>query len=446
MHLKKPLAAAIISLSASMAHSVTIDNPGFEDGLNDWIEVDPASTSGVAFSGSGSLKISGSPGRVHQNVDIDRNTNYTLSAYVRGEGEIIIQTGSSNGPGFRSTQFDVSDWTKVELDFNSGSATTTQVGAKYTDSGDVRFDNFELSEAGGSTAPTPTPTPTSPTPTPTPTGNLDRNAPPSDNFDLSEWGLDTPIDFDRDGDSDRIVPEDLQGYEDDFFNTGSDGGMVFTSFVGSPRTSTGTSFPRSELREVIGGDQDAGAGDTEVGPVNWVFSSTSSSVQNRSGGVDGTLRATLAVNHVTTTGDGTHPGRVIIGQIHATENEPCRLYYRKLPGNSRGSIYFVHEEEDGDETRINLIGSESSSQSNPADGIELDEVFSYIIDAEGDDLTVTLIREGKSDIVREFDMSNSGYDQSDQYMYFKAGAYTQNNTGDDDDFDEVTFYLSLIHI
>ena len=435
MYLKKPLSVAILSLSASFTHAITLENPGFENGMDGWIEVDPASISDVAFAGSNSLKISGSPGRVHQNVDIDRNTDYTLSAYVRGEGEIIIQTGSSNGPGFRSTQFDVSDWTKVELDFNSGSATTTQIGAKYTDSADVRFDDFELSTTG-STTPTPTPT----TPTPTPTGDLDPDAPPSDNFDLSEWGLDTPIDFDNDGDSDRIVPEDLQGYEDDFFNTGSDGGMVFRSLVGNPRTSTGTSFPRSELREVIGGDQNAGAGDTEIGPVNWVFSTTSSSVQNQSGGVDGTLRATLAVNHVTTTGSGTHPGRVIIGQIHATENEPCRLYYRKLPGNSNGSIYFVHEEEGGDETTVNLIGGESSSLSNPSDGIALDEVFSYIIDAEGDDLTVTLIREGKPDIVRDFDMSNSGYDQSDQYMYFKAGAYTQNNTGDPDDFDEVTFY------
>ena len=27
-----------------------------------------------------------------------------------------------------------------------------------------------------------------------------------------------------------------------------------------------------------------------------------------------------------------------------------------------------------------------------------------------------------------------------EWMYFKAGAYLLNKTGDDDDFDEVTFY------
>ena len=37
--------------------------------------------------------------------------------------------------------------------------------------------------------------------------------------------------------------------------------------------------------------------------------------------------ATLAVNHVTTTGEKYQIGRVIIGQIHAKDDEPVRLYY-----------------------------------------------------------------------------------------------------------------------
>ena len=35
---------------------------------------------------------------------------------------------------------------------------------------------------------------------------------------------------------------------------------------------------------------------------------------------------------------------------------------------------------------------------------------------------------------------SSGYDVPDEWMYFKAGAYTQNNTGNETDFDQVTFY------
>ena len=33
-----------------------------------------------------------------------------------------------------------------------------------------------------------------------------------------------------------------------------------------------------------------------------------------------------------------------------------------------------------------------------------------------------------------------GYNVSDEYMYFKLGAYTQNNTGEGRDYDQVTVY------
>ena len=37
-------------------------------------------------------------------------------------------------------------------------------------------------------------------------------------------------------------------------------------------------------------------------------------------------------------------------------------------------------------------------------------------------------------------MSLSGYDQAGQYMYFKAGAYLQDSTGNPDDYAEVVYY------
>ena len=55
-------------------------------------------------------------------------------------------------------------------------------------------------------------------------------------------------------------------------------------------------------------------------------------------------------------------------------------------------------------------------------------------------LTFTLSRTGKADIIRQVDMSNSRFDESGQYMYFKAGVYVQNNTGNEDDFTQATFY------
>jgi len=174
---------------------------------------------------------------------------------------------------------------------------------------------------------------------------------------------------------------------------------------------------------------------------NWVFSSNTQQDRAQAGAVDGVLTGTLAINRVTTTGDSGQVGRVIFAQIHANDDEPLRLYYRKLPENELGSIYFAHEDRHvDDDIYVNMVGSRDSDQSNPSDGVALDEVFSYEIVAEGNDLQVTLIRDGKSDIVREFDMSDSGYDDSGQYMYFKLGAYGQDNTGDGDDFSQVTYY------
>ena len=36
--------------------------------------------------------------------------------------------------------------------------------------------------------------------------------------------------------------------------------------------------------------------------------------------------------------------------------------------------------------------------------------------------------------------TSSGYELVDEWMYFKAGAYSQNNTGWANDFDQVRFY------
>jgi len=80
------------------------------------------------------------------------------------------------------------------------------------------------------------------------------------------------------------------------------------------------------------------------------------------------------------------------------------------------------------------------------DGIALGEVFSYRIDVKGNTMTVTLIREGKDDVVQVVDMSNSGYDAGGKYMYFKAGVYNQNISGDLDDYSQATFYqLDVSH-
>ena len=279
---------------------------------------------------------------------------------------------------------------------------------------------------------------------------LDPSVSPGQNFDLLGWYLSTPEE-NPSGLSTRITEVDLAGgYEHpDYFWTSDDGGMVFRVTNEGARTSTNTSYPRTELREMLRrGDTSIRTRSSDGTPTlnNWVFSSAPASAQAVAGAVDGQLKATLAVNAVTTSGSSGRVGRVIVGQIHAKDDEPIRLYYRKLPQNERGSIYAAHEINGGDDIYYEMIGSRSNSLSDPADGIALNELWSYEILAQGNQLEVT-IRSG--DLYGEvigtanIDMSASGYDIAKEFMYFKAGAYNQNNTSDGglaDDFSQVTFY------
>ncbi|MDB9949534.1 polysaccharide lyase family 7 protein [Porticoccaceae bacterium] len=279
---------------------------------------------------------------------------------------------------------------------------------------------------------------------------LDPNVPPGQNFDLLGWYLSTPEE-NSSGLSTRITEVDLAGgYEHpDYFWTSDDGGMVFRVTNEGARTSSNTSYPRTELREMLRrGDTSISTRSSDGTPTrnNWVFSSAPASAQQAAGAVDGQLKATLAVNAVTTSGSSGRVGRVIVGQIHAKDDEPIRLYYRKLPQNQRGSIYAAHEINGGDDIYYEMIGSRSNSLSDPANGIALDELWSYEILAQGNQLQVT-IRSGDlyGAIIgtANIDMSASGYDIAQEFMYFKAGAYNQNNTSDGglaDDFSQVTFY------
>lgn len=272
----------------------------------------------------------------------------------------------------------------------------------------------------------------------------------TDKFDLSSWTLSIPADENNDGKADQIKEKELvAGYTNpNFFTFNELGGMVFTAPIAGPKTSKNTTYTRSELREMLR------KGDTSI-PLqgvnhnNWVFSSIARSEQEKAGGADGTLEAILTVDHVTTTGINWQIGRVIIGQIHANDDEPIRLYYRKMPNHEKGSIYFAHEPRKGfgDEQWYEMVGTlqpsyrdQAATPAEPVDGIKLGEKFSYRINVTGDKLNVTLIRAGHKDIEKKVDISKSGYNEAGQYMYFKAGVYNQNKTGKPDDYSQATFY------
>jgi len=419
-----------------------IVNPGFEAGWTGWTDGDPSgegtALSDVAYDGDRSVKLTENGAFVSQVVAVEPQTRYRLSAWLRGAGSIGAKLGGEMF--FEQLGKKSNKWREIEVTFSTGTSDSVTVFASCGGV-EVRFDDFRLETIDAQVGQTSARIISSRS------GGygLSPDLPPGRNFDLLGWYLNTPADDDRNGISDRFSEVELaRGATDDrYFRTAGDGGMVFRATIAGARTSKNTRFTRTELRQMLRrGDSSirTRTDDRTPNKNNWVFSSAPPRAQRAAGGVDGTLRATLAVNHVTTTGDDNQVGRVIVGQIHAAVDEPIRLYYRKLPGNTRGSIYAAHEISDGDDVYFELIGSRSSRAPDPADGIALGEKFTYEIETQGNQLLVSIMQSGQVLAAETIDMSDSGYDVENDYMYFKAGVYNQNSTGEPYDYVEATFY------
>ncbi|KEO88977.1 hypothetical protein EH31_13080 [Erythrobacter longus] len=369
----------------------------------------------------------------------------TFSLDVSSDGTNFTNLGASlesSGDTLSFERFDVTDT----------SARFVRISAESTSDSNP-FGIVEAAVFGCSDG---TPTPVVAQPFDTRIFGLDPSVPPGRNFTLLDWALDTPAVDPSDGFAQRTQDRDLEGFSDEFFFTAPDGGMTFRSTIAGATTSANSRFTRSELREMLrNGDRSIST--QGVNRNNWVLG-YQPDPGVPIGGRGGVLKGTLAINHVSTSGTDFHIGRMVFGQIHASSDEPIRLYYRKYPENDRGYIYFAHEIRGGDDIYFMVVGpevgdrdSQPEVRDDPFNGIALDEVFSYEITNAGSRIDV-IIRRGDEDgeiIGHNFvDMAaeNSGYDTIDEWNYFKAGVYTQNNTGDPTDFDQATFYrLENIH-
>lgn len=431
---------ALATTPAALA--VEIVNAGFEGGWTGWTDGDPSGSataiSDVAHSGDKSVKLTENGAYVSQTIAVQPNTTYRLSAFLRGPGNVGVKVGTELF--FEQQPKKGKKWRELVVTFDSGAAERAYVFGSCAGI-EVRIDDFRLEPVGD------TAVATSARIISSSAGGygLSPDLPPGRNFDLLSWYLSVPTDADKDGKSDQISEVELaRGAVDErYFYTADDGGMVFRVTVAGAKTSTNTRFTRTELREMLRrGNKDIRTKTDDGSPNknNWVLSSAPEKALKAAGGIDGRLQATLAVNHVTTTGDPSQVGRVIVGQIHAKDDEPIRLYYRKLPGNTRGAIYAAHEPIDRDDIFFDLIGSRKNDAPDAPNGIALDEKFSYEIETHGNLLRVSIIQDGAVRAEQTIDMSNSGYDVYEDYMYFKAGVYLQDSTGNADDFAQATFY------
>jgi hypothetical protein len=231
---------------------------------------------------------------------------------------------------------------------------------------------------------------------------LNPSVAPGGNFDLSNWKITLPVDANGGLSGNAMEVKNLSTYQNSkYFYTSADGAMTFVASVDGATTS-GSSYARSELREMNG---------------------TANAAWNLKTG--GFMSATLEVDAAPIR-DGMG-GRIIVGQIHGQDDELVRLYWEN------GKLYFANDQagSSNSETKFYFVNA-SGQQPN----VSLDERFSYTIDAKGDTLEVTVFADGQ--IYKSVSKINSVW-QSDTF-YFKAGAYLGANETNGTGYGQTSFY------
>jgi hypothetical protein len=189
--------------------------------------------------------------------------------------------------------------------------------------------------------------------------------------------------------------------------------------------------------------------------------------------VGGKLTGTLKVQHVSTSGDARVAASysVVVGQIHSDEgheNEPIKIFYKKFPGHTKGSVFWNYEiNTDGDDNSsrwdfstavwgddMSVVGtSPNTYPEEPKDGIKLGEEFSYEINVYQGIMYLTFKSAGHETVKFTKNLLQSdfatkeaipqqiwtlyaaigrdGVERDSAYAgeinYFKQGAYNQTN-------------------
>ena len=188
------------------------------------------------------------------------------------------------------------------------------------------------------------------------------------------------------------------------------------------------------------------------------------------------MNATLKVMNVSTTGDARVASTfsVVVGQIHSAdghENEPLKIFYKKFPGHTKGSVFWNYEiNTAGDDNSgrwdysypiwgydFSVIGTDANTYPpEPEDGIALGEAFSYEVEIKEGMMYLKFTSEGhetktftknlisseyakQSDRPKQVDnlfvpIGQDGIERESAYtgegLFFKLGCYNQTNGKD----------------
>ncbi|MCX2800209.1 polysaccharide lyase 6 family protein [Microbulbifer thermotolerans] len=119
-------------MSRGFVKKVAIVNHDFDSGLDGWINNGAILTTdvGEVFSRGRSVRLDSPAASVSQSVSLNQNTNYTLSAFVKGHATLLVDLGTEI---YRSDLSSTDKYKLSTLSFNSGTANSAQIFALIDD-------------------------------------------------------------------------------------------------------------------------------------------------------------------------------------------------------------------------------------------------------------------------------------------------------------------------
>jgi len=227
-------------------------------------------------------------------------------------------------------------------------------------------------------------------------------------LDLTTWNLSVPS---APAPSTISTARLNNGYSSQYFRRNADDSVTFWVPVNGSRTADAR-YPRSELRET----------QADGSLSNWYHASA-----------DNYLSAVLTVNQVPS------QNKIVIAQVHSKDepgsnNDPLlKLQYHYLRGVGR--LELLLRKRPGDSGVQNILLAEN---------IQLNQRFSYELRITPNGKLGVKVTSSHGDN-GSFYQQLSGY-WSTQLLYFKAGAYVQDNYGPSTEGARVTFYwLNSLH-
>ncbi len=249
-------------------------------------------------------------------------------------------------------------------------------------------------------------------------------------IDLANWKVTLPI-----GSSSptEIKPPEISNYannsilKDFMYNDSTDGSLVFYTYPGGA-TTTNSTYPRTELRELIdGGD----------GKDNWTFAE------------GGRMKGTLSLTEISTDAGG-NPHRTIIMQIHGRLTDTQKNLIGASDNNAPPMLKIYWQ--DG---RVRVKTKElkdlnaTYTESLYTSAWEDDDGFYFSEEVNNDKFTLEIIAsEGRMEIIMN-DSESKVYEGIHMEKwgvfenYFKAGNYL--NSTNDQAFAQVKYYDLVVN-